>query len=295
MAGKLLDEKQYQYFDPAVTAELKADNIARRLIAVATGSPFGYGVQNIKNRIRGGRSDAVISMKMTENKDQVSYTETTLDIPIIHAEFELNARDLASSRREMVALDTDNAVEAAAEVRDKIEQLVLVGSDGYNGLYNGAGNDMSTDLGFGTAGNGIKAVKAAIKLMSASKMYPPYNMVINEAEYAEIIAPRATTSDKSEFAVIQDMLNGGAGDGSAGALGTGRGQIFVTPNITAGTGMILAQPNVKNADLVISEESHLQMETLEKSGDTFGRVWGAMVPRIKHSEAICKLSDIGGV
>lgn len=292
--GQLLDEKQYEYFDPAVTAELKTDNIARRLIAVATGSPFGWGMQSIKNRIRAGRSEAVISMKLTENKDQVSYTDVTLDVPITHAEFELNARDLASSKRDLVPLDVDNAVEAAAEVRDKLEALILVGSDGYNGLYNGATNDMSTDLGFGTAGNGITAVAAAIEMLSDDNMYPPYNMVMNQAQYSDIVGPRAATSDKSEYNIIKDMLGGGAGDGTPGALGTGNGEIYVTSNITAGTAMILAKPSIKNADLVIAEEAGLQMELLQKSGDTFGRVRAVMIPRIKHGESICKLSDIGG-
>jgi uncharacterized linocin/CFP29 family protein len=292
MAGEPLTEEQYQMLDTAVTNVMRSKLVARNLIAVANGSPFGIGVQNVKNRILNDMSDAVISMKLTENQDNVGYTETTIDIPWNHKEFEIDARDLASSRRTGQPLDVADAEAATAKVSEKEETLILKGSDGFNGLYDGAGNDYSTAKDFGTAGNAIAAVKGAMSLLIADKVYPPYNLVLNEAQYMEILGPRAATSDVSELDIVRQMIQGGAGDGTQGAVGTGVGRIFVSPFITAGTGLLAATPNTEYADLVIAQDFGLQTEILEKSGNLFGRVSEALVPRIKRDVAFCKLSDI---
>lgn len=292
MAGEPLTEEQYQQLDTTVTQVMRNKLVARNLIAVANGSPFGIGVQNIKNRILNDMSDAVISMKLTENQDNIGYTETTINIPYIHKEFEIDERDLASSRRTGQPLDLADAEAATAKVSEKEETLIMVGADGFNGLYNGAGNDYSTTKDFGTAGNAIVAIKGAMSMLVADKVYPPYNLTLNETQYMEILGPRAATSDVSELDIVRKMIQGGAGDGSPGAIGTGIGKIFVSPYMTAATGLLCATPNTEYADLVIAKDFGLKTEILEKSGNLFGRVSEALVPRIKRDVAFCKLSDI---
>lgn len=292
MAGNPLTEEQWRAMDETVTGVLRNKIVGRNLIALAPGSPFGFGTQTIKNNILNGMSDAVLSMKLTENQDSIGYTDTSLDIPIIHKEFEIDRRDLASSRKTGQPLDTANAEAASAQVADLEDELIIVGSGGFNGLYDGAGNDYSTTKDFGTAGNAIVAVKGAMALLVADKIYPPYNLTLNEAQYMEILGPRAATSDTSELDIVRQMIQGGAGDGTGGAIGTGVGNVFVTPTMAADTGMLSALPNAQYADLVIAQDFTLETEVLSKSKNLFGRVFEAMVPRIRHNTAFCKLSDI---
>ena len=292
MAGYPLTTEQYQRLDTEVTDVLRSKIVGRNLIALAPGSPLGIGVQNIKNYIEQDMSAASIDMKFTENKDSMGYSDTSLDIPIIHKEFEIDYRDLESSKTTGVPLDFANARGAAAKVAALEDELIIEGAGGFNGLYDGAGNDYSTTKDFGTAGNAIAAVKGAMALMLVDKMYPPYNLTLNPVQYSEIVGPRATTSDVSEATIVADMLQGNNGDGVSGVVGTGRGQIFVSDNMTASTGMLTTLPDTANADLVIAADFQMKTEVLEKTQNLFGRVFEAMVPRIKQSNSICKLSDI---
>jgi uncharacterized linocin/CFP29 family protein len=292
MAGNPLTEEQYQQLDTAVTGVIDQMIVGRQLIALANGSPFGFGTQSIKNYILNDMGDAALSMKLTENQDAIGYTSTTLDIPIIHKEFEIDRRDLDSSRQWGTPLDTSNAERAGVKVANLEDELIIKGSGAFNGLYDSAGNDYSTTKDFGTAGNAIAAVKGAMALLLADKIYPPYNLVLNEEQYSEIVAPRAATSDKSELDIVRDMISGRDGNGKAGDVGVGAGQIFVTPTITAGTALLCAKPNTAFADLVVAQDVSIETEILEKSKNLFGRVMEALVPRVKQDVAFCKLSDI---
>ena len=292
MAGHPLTEQQYTMYDDVVTNVIRKKIIGRNLIAIAPGSPFGIGVQQIDYNKLNDMSEAALSMKLTENQDSVGYTNSKIDIPIIHKEFEIDSRDLASSRRTGQPLDTSNAEAAAAKVAELEDELIITGKGDYNGLYDGAGNDYSTTKDFGTAGNAIAAVKGAMQLLMADKIYPPYNLVLNEEQYNEIVGPRATTSDKSELDIVREMIRGGAGDGTPGEVGVGGGNVYVTPTMTAGTGLLCATPDTQYADLAIAQDVTMTMETLEKSGNVFGRVMEALVPRIRNDVAFCKLSDI---
>jgi len=292
MAGTPLTVEQKEKLDTAVTGVIDKRIVGRRLIALSDGSPLGFGTQSIKNYILEDMGDAILSMKLTENQDAIGYTSTTLDIPIIHKEFEIDRRDLASSRKTGQPLDTTNAVRAAVKVANLEDELIIEGSGAFDGLYDSAGNDYSTTKDFGTAGNAIVAVKGAMALLLADKIYPPYNLTLNEEQYSEILAPRAATSDVSELDIVRQMINGGAGDGTAGSVGTGAGNIYVTPTMTAATGLLCATPDTAYADLVVAQDVVTETEILEKSKNLFGRIFEALVPRIKQDVAFCKLSDI---
>jgi len=70
------------------------------------------------------------------------------------------------------------------------------------------------------------------------------------------------------------------------------GEIFVTPSITAGTGMLCAKPNPAYADLVVAQDVIIEGEILEKSKNYFGCIMEALVPRVRQSTAFCKMTTI---
>ena len=57
--------------------------------------------------------------------DRVDYTTTYLPIPIIHADYEINARALAASRNLGNPLDTTMAERAGRKVADKLESMLF--------------------------------------------------------------------------------------------------------------------------------------------------------------------------
>jgi len=300
MTGTILTEEQMTYYDEAVKQVIRHRIVGRNLIALAPGSPFGFGVQQVDYNTLNDMSPAQLSMKLTESTDIITTSNGKIEIPIIHKEFEIDRRDLLSSQRNGTPLDTTTARVAAEQVAILEDTMIIQGGsldDGstykFPGLYQGAGNSYSTASDFGTAGNAIDAVKGAVQMLLDDAIYPPYNMVINQEQYAEILGPRSTTSDKTELAIVKDILRGGDGDGRAGELGTGAGgNIFVSDVITAGTGLVAAAPNGTYADLAIAQDVVTEFEVIQKTGNTFGRVFEAMVPRILKSNAFCKLTSI---
>lgn len=300
--GKPLTDAQMTYFDTQVTDVARQMIIGRNLIALAPGSPLGFGVQKIDFHALVDMSAAEISMKLSENSDVIGLTNDSLPIPVIHKEFEIDRRDLASSKRSGMPLDTTSAEASAELVAVEEDTLILQGwaPDGstydFDGLYQAANNDYSTSKDFGTAGNATLALKGSIALLLADKIYPPYNMTLNSVQWSEILAPRSTSSDRTEMDVLKDMLAGGDGSGArtqvTGVGGTGGGNLFVSDVITDGTGLVSAAPNTRYADLVIAADLQTEFETLQKSKNVFGRVFESMIPRIKQPNAFCKMSNI---
>lgn len=287
------------FYDTIVQDVIRQEIVGRNLIAMAPGSPFGFGVQKIDFNKLVDMSAAELSMTMTENADIIGLTNDTLPIPILHKEWEINRRDLASSKRNGTPLDTVGPETAASKVAALEDSLIIDGwsADGtnydFNGLYQSASNDYSTTKDFGTAGNAILAVKGGIALLLADHIKPPYNITLNQVQYAEILGPRAATSDKTELEIVQDMLRGGGGNNDSTPFGPqAGGNIFVTDVMTAGTALISAMPNTRYADLAIGLDITNEYEFLPKSRNAFGRVFECLIPRIKEANAFCKLSSI---
>ena len=302
MAGNPLTEQQRMHYDNVVYDILREDLIGRNLIALAPGSPFGFGVQEVDYNTLNGMSAAEISWKMSENTDMIGLTNSKLGIPIIHKEWQIDRRDLASSRRGAgTPLDTLGASEAAEQVAISENGLIIQGwsNDGgstyeVDGLYQAANNTVATSLDFGTAGNATLAVKASMKLLVADKIKPSFNMVLHTDQWTEILGPRSTSSDRTEMDVVKDLLAGGDGSGKQAGMtnNLGGGHIFVSDEITAGTGLIAAAPNPRYADLAVALDATTEYQTLEKSGDAFGRVFEALNIRVRVPNAFCTLTAI---
>jgi uncharacterized linocin/CFP29 family protein len=145
-------------------------------------------------------------------------------------------------------------------------------------LYNAAGNDYSTTKDFGTSGNGLAAVAGAMDLLMADSIFPPYNMVLNPTQFMELKAHEISAgSGVLEFDIVKELIGG---------------TIFATPTMTAAKGMLLPLPNDMFFDLAIAQDLQIETEILSRTKNLYGRVFECVVPRIKDTNAICKLSSI---
>jgi uncharacterized linocin/CFP29 family protein len=75
--------------------------------------------------------------------DRVQYADKFLPVPILHADYEINARFLAVSRKDGNGVDVEEAANAARRIMEKKEDL-LIGS----GTYTFGGGTMYTLLNF---------------------------------------------------------------------------------------------------------------------------------------------------
>ena len=217
--------------------------------------------------------------------DTVSKARTTVAIPTIHKEAEINKLDLASSRSSGMPLNTTQVESSSYKVAWLEDTILLNGysADGttyeINGLYQGAGNSESSSLDYGTAANIITSLNSAKALLLADNILPPYNAVLHPDQYAQLFPLIANTA-VSYRQWYEQSLEGG--------------QIFCSPAITAGTGIIVKADPTGLFEYVLAEDLTVQSYiTSVKDGENlFNRIYLRGLPVIYDSNAICKLTTI---
>jgi len=258
-------------------------NIARKLIAVR--GPVGLGVQQWSFDTLNDMSEAELTWNFTTgSEDMLNFTRTNVNIPILHKDFKIDRRDVESAQRYRLNLKTETARVAGEKVTEMENDLVVLGysSDGtnydINGLYNAANNTESTALDFGTYGNALKKVRAAVKLLLDDKIYPPYNLVLHPTQWSELAGSIDTTAGGSvdEMARIKQLI---------------QGDIIVAPQLTDGTGMLLATPGQRKFELIVAQDMTVETD-FDRKRNIVGHVFEAVVPVVYDSNAICKLTNI---
>ncbi|MHC1570343.1 MAG: family 1 encapsulin nanocompartment shell protein [Methermicoccaceae archaeon] len=279
MAG--LTEEQYRQVKEDVVVAARRANVARKLMAVR--GPLGLGVQQYGYDRLTEVSEALVSHVFeARDTDSPNLSRTNVDIPVLQKTFELNRRDVESSRRFGTPLNTAAANSASYRVAYAENEIALLGwaKDGstydIKGLYEAAANDYDTTKDFGTAGNAITAVSAAMGMLLDDQISPPYNLVLHPTQYAELVASVLSNGDR-EFTHIRDIIGG---------------EIFTTPFVSDGTAALLASPEARFFELVVAQDLTVETEELPRTRNTFGRVFEAVVPVVYDTNAICKLSDI---
>lgn len=124
-----------------------------------------YNVQNamgslvVQHHTAGEMTAAQVSMDgVTKGQnDRVIFDLKSTPLPIIHHDFQINARTLAASRRMGQTLDTTQVAEATRQVTEKIEDLV------FNGL------STEETLGFGSDSASLYGYTSFPQRVSASK------------------------------------------------------------------------------------------------------------------------------
>lgn len=266
--------------DIVVTA--RRANVARKLLNVRALNG-GLGIQQYSYDVLSEMNDAALTWAFTPEvaTDAVNLSRTNVNIPVLHKEFEINRRDLEASRLFGTPLNTVSAQAATYKVVNLENELVIKGysSDGtgydINGLYNAANNSV-TGSDFGTAGNAISTIKDAVAALMEDDIYPPYNLVLNPTQYAEL-AGNVLSSGVDEEKKVRSMI---------------QGDIIVTPFIDAGTGMLIANQTSGFFELVVAQDLTIETQELEKTKNLWGIVYECVVPVVYEPNAICKITGI---
>lgn len=273
----------YRKIREEVVITARRQNIIRKIMAVR-GPIGGIGIQQYSYDKVSEVSDAALTWAFDAgSEDAVNFTRTNIPIPVLHKEFIINRRDLESSRIGGTPLNTVAANSAAYKVANLENELGFVGYSEDNGstyaisgLLESAGNEVTDALDFGTAGNAITAVAAAMDELMNDNIYPPYNLILNPAQYAQLVGS-IYTGGLSEFSKVKEMIGG---------------NIFATPFIPAGKGLVLATPEAKFFEMVVAQDLTVETEILERTKNLWGIVYECVVPVIYDANAICKLDSI---
>ena len=273
-----LTEQQYKYIDEAVAWPPAQMLVGRRV--ARTFGPLGEGKLTVEwNKIAHvGEAQLFRTQKVTLSEDTIDVTVGSLDIPALARGFRIPRRSLEASRTYGTPLDVAAAKSASYMVSVLEDTLILKGAEGINGLYDSATNDYSTTKHWSTPAYISDSINGAIALLKEDKIFPPYNLVVNDARFDELFQFVGTTSEYY-YDVVQRRIGG---------------QVLQTPVLGAATAMLLAQPDAGYFDLPLGVDIHAEVEELplNEFRDTYGVVWEAITPRIRETNAICKLSDI---
>jgi uncharacterized linocin/CFP29 family protein len=281
-----------KYFDKELIKPLQQRFVGRKLVPKNTElSGKGIGMESVDVWTFSRLKDATITLGIPEpDGDTADVTSASLQIPIISEPFTLPRRMYEAYKFQGIGIEAAMAIEAAYRVQLQEEALILNGwaPDGTNyvvsGLYQSAGNTEATADDFGTYGNAIDKVALAIATLETDSVYGPYNMVLNPTQANELYGSYSTTGASEVEQVMKQLNRNGSG-----------GQIFSSPAVTVETGMVMAVPNKAYYDLVIPQDYKNILNEDPKLGTLsplYGRVYEALAPRIKQTNAICTLTNI---
>jgi len=219
-----------------------------------------------------------------QSQDIVNLARTTVAVPNLHKEFEINKLDLASSRMTGTPINTSTAESAAYKVALLEDSTLILGYTAsgttyeVNGLYTSANNTYGGAT-WGTGTNIPLSINNAKSALLTDNIMPPYNLTCHPDQYVETLVFIANTA-VSYAQWIQESLGGGS--------------IYVTPAITAGTAMMTKANPDGMFELVMAEDLTTETETLsiKEGNNLFGRVYVRDLPVVYDTNAICTITGI---
>jgi uncharacterized linocin/CFP29 family protein len=228
---------------------------------------------------------AQISMTGEEqNMDNVDLDESSVKIPIISKDYNLHWRDILARRNNGEDLNTQHATNAARQVAEEEDKLILSGEYtgwpalGIQGLRASAGN---TEAGGDWSATYITDVSDAISELETDGYYGPYKLILGSDWYAQLRVLVGTT-DSFAFQVLEDLLGGPE-------------NIVVSNNIFPADGVqdsvLLIDTSPGNFELLVGADitnNLAQLPTMNYQG----KVWEAVVPVIKRPESICEITGL---
>lgn len=226
-------------------------------------------------------SDAELSMEGIKRGELggLDFTPQSVPVPIVHKDFWITLRHLLASRNKGEALDTTMARVATRKVAEKVESMILNGSDkqlaGFKiyGLTTKPERIQKTAAqcgggDFATEGNPYKTFLGAMGFLGAAAFGGPYGVFIARTQYLEVLHRLTDGSSLSELAAIQQGI-------------PNISFITVADGLAAGS-FTMFQLSSDVVDLAIAQDiTPVQWDEMGGMMTNY-RIMTALVPRIKH-------------
>lgn len=282
----LLTEEEMLYVEEKVLETFRYNLVGRNLYEVVNIGQGG-GAQVYRWYDEEDPSAAQISMTgKAQTDDHPEKTAHDIDVPVIHKEFFLNWRDIASSRRVGPSVVDDSVRTATWRVRDAEDMLLISGEHtgwaalGLEGFFSATGRTNNAATGNWPA-NAVADINTARAALQASGFVGIEPVLLGPPALIKcldgLIANTAVTYRQAllDNNLISDAIespNAVAADGGVDSV------VLVVP----GNGNFIA---VQDLPL----EVHLWYD---KSQNVYGTVRETIAPVIKRPEAIAEINSI---
>lgn len=285
LATGVLTDYELNYVETQIVKTVRPLLIGRQIMPIRTLPSAGYTKYTFYSENDMGQ--ATISMTGEEvSRDLVDLTEGSVNIPIISKDYLLHWRDVLKRREAGEDLNTQHAENAARQVAEEEDKLILSGEYtgwpalGIEGLCTAtnrqteAGGDWEDSGWFSDIANCKKALRS-------EGFYGPYKLILPSAIYA-LMEELYSTTDKWVFQLVGEMLGGVE-------------NILISDNLypsdgTQNTALVIDTTPGNFELLVGADISNYLMQNAQMNYE--GKVWEAVVPVIKRPKAIVEITDI---
>jgi len=280
--AQLTDEERI-YVDSRIVETVEPVMVGRRLFPVFTLPHAGF--ITVRGYKRTSMSAARISLHgQGKNVDRSEKEHFDITVPVLHKEFSLWWRDLEASRSNGLPLDTQEAEDAARQVAEEEDLLLLTGQYagwkalGIEGLATATGRNTEASAGAWPA-NALTDLSDAIGKLEAANHMGPYAAVLRSSWAAKLRALVTNTATKW-ITVIQDLFKAG---------------IYVSDNLyTSAAGVdigLVVEPSQENFEMVIGRDLSLFTKQ-DEDMNLQCKVHEVVAPRIKRPKSICEITGL---
>ena len=280
--AQLTDEERI-YVDSRIVETVRPKLVGRRLFPVFTLPHAGF--ITVRGYKLTDMSEARISIHgQGKNKDRSEKEAFDVTVPTIHKEFALWWRDLEASRTNGLPLDTQDAENAARQVAEEEDKLLLTGeytgwkACGIEGLATATGRNTEASAGAWPT-YALTDLSDAIAELEADGHMGPFAEVLRSTWAAKLRALVTNTATKW-IEVIADLFKAG---------------IYVSDSLytSAGatTSALVVEPGQDNFEMVIGRDLSLFTKQ-DEDMNLQCKVHEVVAPRIKRPTSICEITGL---
>jgi uncharacterized linocin/CFP29 family protein len=284
--GGLTDD-EIKFIDTTIIRVMRPALVGRKIFPIVNAGNAGN--RTWRAYAMTDMSQAEISMEgIDESLDHIELANKDVKLPVISKSVKLFWRDLIGSRNGGIPLDTLNIENAARQIAEEEDKLLITGQYtgwgalGIEGLATATGRATQATAGtWGTVANIYTDVSAAIAKLEANGHYGPYAMILRSALKARLRQVNTNTSDLVQH-VIEQML------------GTG-GQVLVSDSLYSSAGavtsVIVCEPSPDNFVAGIAQDVSTN-RFVDNNMNTVLKIYEVIAPRIKRATSICELTGV---
>lgn len=281
--GQLTDE-ELRFIDTEIIGAAWAALRAREIFEVK--QLPNAGLRSLRHYTETDMGQALLTMDgETLSVDQSSLTSADVKIPVISKDFIINWRDLEAARHNGVPLDVAQGRNAARQVAEEENKLLLTGEyTGWNALgikgLNTATN-RNTQAGGAWPANAVANINAAIaKLEEDGFTKGPYVLIGRVAQIRTLDGAIASTGLTYRSFLLQNkILDAIIADDS------------LYTSAAATTSAVVVVPGRDNFELVVGQDITTFEYGLQNMNRLF-RVYEVVAPHIKRDTSICELTGL---
>jgi uncharacterized linocin/CFP29 family protein len=283
-----LTDQEVNFIEQTIVKAVRPQLMGRTLMP--TRSLSSAGPKTYTFYTENDMSQATIDMTgESENSDLVSLNESHAHIPILHKEYDLHWRDVLMRRNNGEDLNTQYAVNAARQVAEEEDKLIITGEYsgwpalGIEGLAGATGRN--TEAGGDWSANYLAYVAGCIDELETDGFMGPYKLIIPTTFFAQLRIILANYG--WAFFAVNELL-GGSKDSLSNIVVSN--SLYATHDGAQDSALVI-DTSPGNFELIVGQDISNYLTQLP-SMNYKGKVWEAVVPVIKRPTAICELTGL---